>query len=196
MKTTILLLDAPWPYFGDQKKMGAAGNHYQSMSMEELEALPIRAMLEDKAAVLMWATGPKLPEAIQLIKAWGLHYRNVAYVWVKTNGAGNVIGAQGPPATLVKQNAEYLLFATTNKDGRPFPVLDFKQKQIVFAGKKEHSAKPRCIHTKIEELAGPETTKVELFARQPREGWVTLGDGIDGRDIREAIEEYISCSSL
>ena len=30
--------------------------------------------------------------------------------------------------------------------------------------------------------------RVELFAREPYDGWVCLGDEIDGLDIREAIQ--------
>uniref|UniRef100_UPI0032047091 hypothetical protein n=1 Tax=Listeria welshimeri TaxID=1643 RepID=UPI0032047091 len=33
--------------------------------------------------------------------------------------------------------------------------------------------------------------RLELFARQPTEGWTSIGNGIDGRDIKESIEELL-----
>lgn len=202
MKASLLYADPPWLYSGDPNKMGAAGKHYAMMSQDELAALPIRELLADKGALLLWTTGPRMPEAIDLIRRWGLHYRNVAYVWVKTNLEGDVIGAQGPPATFVKQNAEYVLFAsvedpveyvllaTSNKAGRPFKIQDFAQAQMVFARKKGHSVKPKAIHKRIEKICG-DVPKLELFGREKREGWTVLGNEIDGKDIAMAIQEFL-----
>ena len=51
----------------------------------------------------------------------------------------------------------------------------------------QHSAKPKRQYDKIEALAdGP---YVELFARETRDGWVALGNEIDGKDIRDAIND-------
>ena len=44
------------------------------------------------------------------------------------------------------------------------------------------------IRDRIVRLCG-EKPRVELFARQRAKGWVSLGDEIDGMDIRDAIGE-------
>ena len=49
-----------------------------------------------------------------------------------------------------------------------------------------HSAKPQEVHHRIEELYGPQR-RIELFARRQVSGWDAVGDGIDGRDIREVL---------
>jgi len=53
----------------------------------------------------------------------------------------------------------------------------------------EHSKKPDIVRDKIVELFG-DLPRVELFARQKTEGWVCLGNEIDGKDIREALKEF------
>ena len=54
----------------------------------------------------------------------------------------------------------------------------------------EHSKKPAEIRERIVELCG-ELPRVELFARDKVKGWDSLGDEIDGKDIREAFREVI-----
>ena len=54
----------------------------------------------------------------------------------------------------------------------------------------EHSKKPAEIRECIVELCG-ELPRVELFARDKAKGWDSLGDEIDGKDIREALREVI-----
>ena len=41
---------------------------------------------------------------------------------------------------------------------------------------------------RIERLMG-DVPRVELFARELHEGWVCVGDGVDGMDIRESIRK-------
>ena len=57
--------------------------------------LPVRDLLADRAVVFVWTTSAKLPDALELLSAWKLTYRGIAFVWVKTTLAGVPIGAQG-----------------------------------------------------------------------------------------------------
>lgn len=160
--------------------MGACGKHYPTMSTEEICALPVREICAPKAALFLWTTGPKFAEALQVMKAWGFYYRNVAFVWVKTRQDGVVIGAQGPPATAVKQNCEYVLFGSTCKRGRPVPIQDFAVPQVILAPRGRHSEKPREVHRRIERLYG-DVSRIELFAREQAPGWDCWGDELDNR---------------
>ena len=54
----------------------------------------------------------------------------------------------------------------------------------------EHSRKPAEIRERIVELCG-ELPRIELFARDKVKGWDSLGDEMDGKDIREALREVI-----
>lgn len=182
----IVLADPPWSYYGSPDKMAAAGKHYKLMSQEELANLPLRDIMSDSAALFLWATGPRLHYAIDLIRQWGLHYRGVAYVWVKTRRDGQIIGAQGIPPTFVKPTTEFVLAATTKPRGRPFEILDFKQQQVVLAPRGEHSAKPKEVREKIVELCG-DRKRIELFARDQAPGWDVWGD--EAPDVSDAITE-------
>lgn len=64
---------------------GAAENHYPTMSIDELCALPVAEIAAPDSALFLWATFPQLPEALRLIEAWGFTYKSVAFVWLKKN---------------------------------------------------------------------------------------------------------------
>ena len=45
------------------------------MSIDELCALPVKRLAEKDCLLFLWATFPQLPEALQLIKAWGFTFK-------------------------------------------------------------------------------------------------------------------------
>ena len=94
----IIYADPPWRYSA-KKVQGAAENHYPTMSIDELCALPVAELAAKDSALFMWATFPQLPEALRLIRAWGFTYKSVAFVWLKKNkkadmSVGNPTGVQ------------------------------------------------------------------------------------------------------
>jgi len=182
----ILLVDPPWPYYGSTQKDAAAGKHYDLMSWEDLEAMPVRGICAKSSAIFLWATGPLLHRQIYLMQDWGFHYRGVAFVWVKTRKDGGIISGQGVPPTFVKPTTEFLLVGTTCKKGRPFPILDSSVGQVVLAPREAHSKKPDVFYELIEKVCG-DRKRIELFARQRRDGWDATGLELDGTDYREGL---------
>jgi N6-adenosine-specific RNA methylase IME4 len=175
----VLLIDPPWSYHGQQNKMGAAAKFYDTMADEDLQAMPIKTLLNKKAIIFIWATAPRLDAAIKLIEAWDLHYRGVAFTWVKSKQDGiTPIGAQGVRPSIVKPTAEFVLVASNVAKGRPLPIADESIRHVILAPKQEHSRKPDAIHESINRLY-PNATKLELFARRPYEGWQVWGNEID-----------------
>lgn len=172
----VIYLDPPWDYYGDPNKMGAAGKEYNLMTVEELADLKIP--LAKPGVVFMWATGPKLDIAMDLLKAWGLHYRGIAFVWVKTRKDGVPIKAQGVRPSVIKPLTELVLVASTEKLGRPLPLASEKVIQTVFAPRREHSRKPDEVRERIEALY-PTASKLEMFARTKVDGWDVHGDQTD-----------------
>jgi len=170
----IAYVDPPWYYYGSAIKDAAAGKHYPLMDLDELAALDIKRILHKHAALFLWATCPRLDFAIQLISKWGLHYRGVAYVWVKINKNGVIINGQGVPPTFTKPTTELLLAATTKPTGRPFPIHDLAQPQVVLHPRGAHSEKPAIFRKLIEELCG-HRPRIELFARTRAPGWDSWG---------------------
>lgn len=161
--------------WGDPNKNAAAGKHYSLMNMEEIRQLPVASLFRDRGALFLWATCPRLNLAFDAIQAWGLHYRGVAFVWVKTRLDGKPIGAQGVPPTATKPTTELCLLATTNRTGRPFPLLDAAVCQTVFAPRGRHSAKPPEVRDRIVNLYG-DRPRIELFAREAYPGWDRWGN--------------------
>jgi N6-adenosine-specific RNA methylase IME4 len=177
----IVYADPPWFYYGSQIKDAAAAKHYPLMNQEELAGLRVRSIMNKRAALFMWCTGPRLNFALDLVESWGLHYRGIAYVWVKVNRRGEVIRGQGVPPTFTKPTTEFILAATTMPTGRPFPLLDLGQGQVVLEPRGEHSRKPVTFRRLIEQLCG-DRPRIELFARQSSPGWDVWGPESDKFD--------------
>ena len=171
----VVYADPPWPMYGSPTKDAAAGKHYDLMTMDEICALKIRDLFRGReGAVFVWATCPRADLAFRAIAAWGLHYRGVAFVWVKTNRAGGIISGQGVPPTATKPTTELCLLATVRPRGRPFPLLAHAMGQVVLHGRGRHSEKPPVIRDKIVQLYG-DRPRIELFSRQRVPGWDAWG---------------------
>ncbi|HEY6325022.1 MAG TPA: MT-A70 family methyltransferase [Candidatus Cybelea sp.] len=173
----IVYADPPWSYYGSPIKDAAAGKHYSLMSQEVLAQLGVRDIMAKRAALFLWATGPRLHLALELVQRWGLHFRGVLYVWVKTNRRGEIIRGQGVAPTFTKPTTEFVLAATTMPTGRPFPLHDLAQGQVVLHQREEHSRKPAVFRRMIEQLCGKRSC-IELFARESAPGWASWGTPI------------------
>ncbi|MBK5073719.1 hypothetical protein I2492_13775 [Budviciaceae bacterium CWB-B4] len=69
-KYKLIYADPPWQY-GNKSSNGAAQNHYNTMSLNELIRLPVFDIANKDAVLVMWYTGNFNNEAQQLAKAWG-----------------------------------------------------------------------------------------------------------------------------
>jgi len=67
-----------------------------------------------------------------------------------------------------------VLAATTTPSGRPFPLHDLSQGQVVLARRAQHSRKPSVFRERIEKLCGTRP-RIELFARERARGWDSWG---------------------
>lgn len=161
----IIYADPPWRY--ENPPMGGTNrsieNHYPTMTIEEICAMPVADLATDDAMLYLWATAPKLAECMQVIQAWGFEYRT-NIVWDK-----EVIG-MGYHA---RNQHEILLIA---KRGSIPPPEAGKQPSSVHRERRaEHSSKPEFYYEMIEG-AYPQLPKIELFCRSPREGWAVWGN--------------------
>lgn len=161
----IIYADPPWRY--ELPAMGGTNrsieNHYPTMSLEEICALPVADLAADDALLYLWATAPKLPECLRVIEAWGFEYRT-HLVWVKDK-----IG-MGYHA---RNQHELLLIA--KRGDMPPPRPGEQPSSVIEAPRTEHSAKPPIFAEIIERLY-PEVGKIELFCRSPRRGWEAWGN--------------------
>ncbi len=113
--------------------------------------------------LFLWATSPKVEEALQVMKAWGFTYRTCA-VWVKDKiGLGYWF----------RQQHELLLVGVRGKFPPPEPGT--REPSVIQGDRTEHSAKPEIVRELIEHW-WPTLGRVELFCRTPRKGWSVWGN--------------------
>lgn len=178
----IVYCDPPWNYYGDPDKPQAAGKHYPLMRDKDLLDLPVNKIVAKNSVIFMWATGPRLDFAIELLKHWGFNYRGVAFIWVKTTQAGKIIGGQGVRPTFVKPTTEFVLVGSTKRKGRPFPLLTEAMHQVQLAARPGgvHSRKPKQFRKLIVKLLGKGRKRIELFARgASANGWSAWGNEVE-----------------
>jgi N6-adenosine-specific RNA methylase IME4/ParB-like chromosome segregation protein Spo0J len=164
----IILADPPWKYPGGPISTPErdAENHYPTMDLEKIVALPVADLATDDAILFLWATVPLLPQALQVIEAWGFKYRT-GMVWDKEiNGAG----------WWVFNRHEHLLVAV--RGNPPKPPTTALPCSVIRERKREHSRKPEASYATIERMY-PTLPKLELFARQARQGWSVWGNETD-----------------
>ncbi len=187
----VVLADFPWPYYGESNKEGAAGKYYDLMTPEEIFATDIPGYLSKRGVLFLWVPGTQVKLANEALKAWGLEYRGLAFVWIKVDRNGKPYGATGPRASITKQNVTEVVFAASRvKRGRPMKLGAENVMQTVFAPRQAHSAKPPEVHRRIERLY-PNATRLELFARRPEQGWDVIGDELPENPSRVAMRDHI-----
>lgn len=138
-------------------------NHYPTMTVEELCALPVNGLAMDSAVLFVWTTIPQLRNTMRFIEAWGFNYVS-AWCWDKVDHGTGHWGFN---------QHEELLIATRGDFPAPIPGT---QPRSVYAEKKtDHSAKPAWFAEQIERI-WPKLPKIELFSRNPRPGWAAWGN--------------------
>lgn len=188
MKFKTIYADCPWLYdnYGTQRSRGMARSAYECMPLEDICNLPVRDVADEDCMLLLWATMPKLREALQVIEAWGFKYITCGFVWVKLNPSG--VGIYSGLGHWVNGNAELVLLGRKGKPIRK--AFNIKQivmeEEVLLAPRGRHSQKPYEVRHRIELLFEP--PYLELFARGDRDGWVCLGNEING-DIYQSLYE-------
>lgn len=169
-KYNIIYADPPWRY-NDKKCSGACENHYNTMNIKELCALPVANICEKDCVLFLWTTYPMLQEAMQLINAWGFKYKSIGFLWVKENKSGN--GFFFGLGRWTRGNSEICLIAVKGKPKRIANNIS----QLVFSPIRGHSQKPDEVRNRIVKLMG-NLPRVELFARQKTLGWDVWGNEV------------------
>ncbi|MGO4299340.1 MT-A70 family methyltransferase [Leifsonia sp. RAF41] len=163
----VIYADCPWPV--QQQGMRGAVQHYDLMSMEQIAGLgsAVKALAAENAHLYLWVTNATLRAGYDVMEAWGFTPRS-PLTWIKPRlGLGNYL----------RNASEHVLFGTRGKA----PVLYRSQPTWLFAPVQEHSVKPDEMYAVIDRVSGPNTRKLELFARQrpPAPNWSVWGNEIE-----------------
>ena len=166
-KYQVIYADPPW-FYRNRHISGAAENHYPTMHIDELKALPVGQLADDNCALFLWITCPLLQEAWDIMESWGFTYKTVAFTWVKVTAAGDRLHMG--MGWWTRSNIEMCLLATKGHPKRE----NSRVHQVIISGLEAHSKKPDEARRRIEVLMG-DVPRVELFARQRSPGWDVWG---------------------
>jgi N6-adenosine-specific RNA methylase IME4 len=179
-KFGAIYADPPWHFkvysIGDSKARHPS-QHYNTMTTDEIAALPVSSIAADDSVLFMWFSWPQLEDALRLISAWGFTYKTCAFCWIKADGTQVDMFSESIPVNMTlgywtRSNSEACLLATRGKPKR----IDAGVRQALIEPRREHSRKPDCVYERIERLvAGP---YIELFARTTRPRWTSWGNQV------------------
>lgn len=167
---SVIYADPAWQY-SNSGLNGAAEKHYSTMPTSKICTLlqDNGIKVQENAALFMWTTNSHIPDALEVIKAWGFEYK-ANFVWVKDTPAYGKLA-------FYNRGQHELLFVATRGKFTPFHDMEELPISIIRAPKGKHSAKPDETRDLIEKLY-PEQRYLELFARNhpPRNHWVFWGN--------------------
>lgn len=171
-----VLADPPWRFTNRTGKVAPEHrrlSRYQTMTTDDICALPVRALTIEPAHLYLWTPNALLPDALRVMEAWGFTYKS-NIVWHKVRKDG---GSDGRGVGFYFRNVtELLLFGVCGKNARTGPA-GRSQVNYMASRKREHSRKPDEQYEIIESCStGP---CLELFARGTRPGWTYWGNEAD-----------------
>lgn len=163
--------DPPWRFTNRTGKVAPEHrrlDRYDTMTQEEICALPVEEVVADNAHLYLWVPNALLPQGLEVMRSWGFRYVS-NLVWAKRRKDG---GPDGRGVGFYFRNVtEIILFGVrgsmrTLQAGR-------RQVNLIETRKREHSRKPDETYELIESCSpGP---YLELFVRYPRDGWAVWG---------------------
>jgi len=160
----VYYADPPWQYDFSATISREIENQYPTMELEKIINLPLPNMPD--SILFLWATAPKLIEAMAVMKEWGYSYKT-NMVWDKEKiGMGYWFRGQ-----------HELLLVGTKGNISP-PIASKRIPSIYRQARTDHSVKPPEIHDEIENML-PNLRYVELFARHPyNDKWEVWGNEV------------------
>ncbi len=171
-----IMADPPWRFQNSTGKVAPEHkrlNRYGTMSLAQIQALPVATLAEDTAHLYLWVPNALLPDGIAVMQAWGFTYKS-NIVWHKIRKDG---GSDGRGVGFYFRNVtELILFGVRGKNARTL-APGRSQVNMIETRKREHSRKPDEQYEIIEACSpGP---FLELFGRGVRKGWATWGNQAD-----------------
>lgn len=168
----IVYADPPWDYDGRTQQngveaTGSAVYHYPTMTIHEMKRLKVQDLCKKDCLLFLWSSSPHLPQAIELMEAWGFEYKTIAFVWDKQ---------RVNPGYYTMSQCEVCLVGKRGKIPENRGLRNVKQ--FLSEHRTRHSAKPAEIRTRITQMF-PTHTKLELFAREASPGWAVFGNQVE-----------------
>ena len=171
-KFGTILADPPWRFANRTGKVAPEHRRlgrYETLSFDEIAALPVADFLDERAHCYLWVPNALLPWGLGVLESWGFEYKT-NLIWHKIRKDG---GSDGRGVGFYFRNVtEMILFGIRGKHAR---TLDPGRSQVnlIASRKREHSRKPDEQYELIEACSrGP---YLELFGRGTRANWTVWG---------------------
>lgn len=159
----LIMIDPPWHYelrseAGEGK---APQGQYDTMSLEEIAALPVADLAREHCLLWMWATFPMVPQQLEVMASWGFRY--------VTGGAWNK--RRWGPGYVMRSVCEPFFIG---KRGEP-RVRGASISNHIEESRREHSRKPEECYRRAEAMM-PDARRCEVFSCTNRRGWDAFGN--------------------
>lgn len=181
-----IVIDPPWRYTVTQglpnrcaetgkgrRVRPTAEGQYDTMTNDDIAALPVADLAADQAHLYLWCTNPHLfgtglrgasrgPAPVEMMQAWGFTYITLL-TWHKLGAPGMGFYFRG--------DTEHVLFGVKGRLAIP---PEIRVSNFFAAHRTVHSAKPDRFYEIVERVSpGP---YLEMFARRRRYGWDVWGN--------------------
>lgn len=211
---SVVVNDIPWPdTTGNDPTAPDARNpskYYDVMTIERIKAIPMKKLSSKNGVMIMWTTGAHMANAIDIGRAWGYHFAGMFQTWVKTAKGGTQQAMN--TGFLTRVDCEYMLYWRAKKSGK-LPTKDDRPRNIkqvyidndlsplmwylngaTKSDRGEHSEKPPIFYEHITKIFKP--PYVDVFARRYHniDGWLSVGNELDGLDIFDSIPQIVDGS--
>jgi N6-adenosine-specific RNA methylase IME4 len=169
----ILYSDPPWPQMKGNIRKSRPNQQkeldYKTCSIPQIKSIHEQgiSICSKNHNIFMWTIDKYLHEAEHMAYELGydLHAR---FIWDKENGVA--------PAFTVRFAHEYLLwFYRKGNMLKPCEAARGRYTTVIREKSTKHSQKPIFVYEMIEQMF-PEANKLELFARNRRNGWDCWGN--------------------
>ena len=175
----LVMADPPWRFetYSDKGLGKSAQSHYDCESLDYIKALPVHELGRGDCILWLWATHPMLPQAFEVVKAWGFRYATSG-VWVKRTVNGKLAFGTGYK---LRCASEPFIIATL---GNPQTVRDIRT--VIEGPIREHSRKPDEAYAAADRMFPKAVRKLDMFSRESRPGWETWGNEAGKFDTQQA----------
>lgn len=188
-------IDPPWHYASracHSKTRFGGGADKQYPMMRDKDILSPGQYIRDRSAensiMFCWLTPPKMELGFAFMRNCGFRVVTKGFCWVKVSKEG---GPRTGPGYYTASNTEDCWIGVR---GKMKPDKSLVQ-EVVLAERMEHSAKPDIVHQRIDSMY-LDRVKCEVFARRLRDGWHSIGNEINGRDVRTSLAHPLQDAEL
>jgi N6-adenosine-specific RNA methylase IME4 len=139
---------------------------YKTMSLIDIEKLPVSSIAADNCELYLWVTQRYLPAAFRIVESWGFKYCQTLTWCKRPRGLGQG-GVYCPTTEFIILGRRGLMPKVRRVDTTWW---------LVKRPHNSHSTKPEVFQDIIESVSLP--PRIELFARRERHGWDVWGNEV------------------